>query len=226
MRQLMAVVLGLLLTQGAALAQNVDGKGVPYRAWDADAGVGFQFLTAAEGAPALSRGGGEDWSPSWAGSVEGGHYWTSHFKTAAGVTFLQRSRRFDTIDLMVEPGVVGIGYVDHDAARTQFYGSGTWQFLDNSFMHPYVSAGVRALVLDVTARREPYAYARFGNTGRTYTVSADERRYQEVHVRPFLAVGSKSYFSERVFARPEFSVGFDRSGLSQFGARLGIGVDF
>ena len=58
------------------------------------------------------------------------------------------------------------------------------------------------------------------------TLDVVDRHTREARVRPYLAFGSKSYFSERTFVRPEMVLGFNNRGLSQFGARLAFGVDF
>ncbi|MFN7914109.1 MAG: hypothetical protein U0Q55_02130 [Vicinamibacterales bacterium] len=50
--------------------------------------------------------------------------------------------------------------------------------------------------------------------------------YRTVCVRPSWAVGSKSYFAERAYVRPEVTLGFNNHGLGGFGARLAFGVDF
>jgi hypothetical protein len=115
--------------------------------------------------------------------------------------------------------------VQYDVRQTQIVLAGTYQFLENTFAHPYVSAGVRVGVLDIHAERAPYIYT---NTPpyTSYAIPALAWDSTEARARPYVAVGSKSYFSERTFVRPEMVLGFNDRGFSQFALRLGFGVDF
>ena len=61
---------------------------------------------------------------------------------------------------------------------------------------------------------------------RSFTIPSTSRDRKDVRVRPFLAFGSKSYFSERTFVRPEMVLGFNDTGLSQIGGRLVFGLYF
>lgn len=224
MRVLMTIALALLLAPAGAAAQTVDAHGAPYRDWDVDGSVGFDILSDADGAAGKNFAFGDAWGPSWAGGFGLGRYWTGHFKSSVGLAFLQDSSRYVTDTAVVAPGVVANTYTWHRASRREVSVAGTWQFFDNAFMHPYVSAGARALFMDVVADRQPYAYT-WGGSG-TYSVPEEHREYRTVRVRPFVAVGSKSYFAERAYVRPEVTLGFNNHGLGRFGARLAFGVDF
>ena len=86
MRHIATTLAALLLVASPAIAQKVDGKGIPYRAWDVDAGVGFHSMTGVDG-DVGDEAYDNDWEPSWIGSVNAGYYWNNHLKTEAGVTF-------------------------------------------------------------------------------------------------------------------------------------------
>lgn len=226
MRLVMGFLLGGLLVASPALAQRVDRTGSPYYAWDLDGGFGFHNISHVDGSIPATGNYSDFWDYSWAGSVDVGRYWTSHIKTSVGVTLLQKTWEFESVRVSAAPGITGDQYIESQVARTQVSLAGTWQFLENAFVHPYVSAGLRTLVMDVDAEARPAVYVRTGNGYTNYQVPTSRRDYQVVRTRPFVAIGSKSYFSERVYVRPEMVVGANDSGVSQFGARLSFGIDF
>jgi hypothetical protein len=227
MRGVGVVLCGFLLTAPPAFAQRIDSRGVPYRAWDVDAGVGFLAFDFADG-----NAGNEvddyydDWNASWSTSVDVGYFWNTHFKTEAGVTSLMRYDTSASEQFRLPDSQYGFTFVQNAIHQTQVTLAGTWQFFENTFAHPYVSGGVRLGVLDIDTHRE--AYAPVGSSGpyRSYRIAAVDDHSRRVRARPFVAVGSKSYFNERTFVRPEMVLGFNSGGLSQFGARLVFGVDF
>lgn len=68
--RIMIAALGVMLALAVpASAQRVDGKGVPYRAWDVDAGIGFHSMVAADRDIGTERRDYENWDPSWATSL-------------------------------------------------------------------------------------------------------------------------------------------------------------
>lgn len=225
MRYAVLAMVGLLLLASTAQAQQLDRRGIPYRAWDVDAGVGFQSLASSDRRPGadLNQTG---WDVSWAGTVDVGHYWTSHLKTSVGLTFLQSTTEWESSLVPAVPGGRGYAATVYDVNRLQVSAAGTWQFLENAFMHPYVSAGARVLVMDVSAHRDPFVDVWTSTGSSRYPIEGLDRDYMAVRVRPFAAIGSKSYFSERTFVRPELALAFNERGLGQWGARLAFGVDF
>lgn len=226
MRLVLGGVLGALLLASPALAQVADRAGNPYYGWDLDGGFGFHNMSHVDGTIPATEYYGDFWDYSWAGSVDLGRYWTSHFKTSVGVTLLQKTREFESVRVPVAPGITGDQYIESQVARTQVNLAGTWQFFENAFVHPYVSAGVRTLVMDVESEARPTVYVRSGSGYTNAQAPTSRREYLVVRTRPFVAIGSKSYFSERVYVRPEMVVGANDSGVSQFGARLSVGIDF
>jgi hypothetical protein len=99
----------------------------------------------------------------------------------------------------------------------------TYQFLDNAFVHPFVSAGLSIGVLDETITR-PQQVRRLNNV--TSTIPAASRSRDEVLLRPVAAAGFKTYFNERVFVRPETELILTGHGVTQVGLRLDAGIDF
>lgn len=216
------VLVLVLLYASPAAAQRVDRSGVPYRPWDLHGAIGFNSADGSDGSlGGLSR---NEWEPSWTLSLDVGRYWSSHLKTEAGLMWLSDVDYYAS-EAITSPGgqTIGQSFSTIETRRTQLVVAGTYQFLENVFAHPYVSAGARVGLLDEHTTTTRYLYA---NQGPTIITSPVETRGRTVSVRPFAAVGSKSYFSERVFIRPEMLVAVGADGISQFGLRLGVGIDF
>jgi hypothetical protein len=221
------MVLGaVLLAAAPALAQRVDAKGVPYRAWDFDAGVGFHSMTSADSDLGDEGYPPDNWNPSWTTSIDVGHFWNSHLKTEGGLSFLQRYETASSQDLPLAGGQRGYIFTRNEIRQTQVTAAATWQFFENTFAHPYVSGGARIGLLQIDSSRQSYLPSLPGNVYRPTPLEPIERHSAQARVRPFIAVGSKSYFNERSFVRPEMTLAFNGQGLSQFGARLVFGVDF
>ena len=227
MRQVILALAALLLFAVPALAQRIDRQGVPYRVWDVDAGFGFHSMAAADASAGETDTYYADWTPSWATSFDAGYFWNHHLKTEIGLTLLPRYYDTEREQVVLPGGLSGFTYVTSRVRQTQLTLAGTWQFLDNTFAHPYVSAGARVALLDIDAQREPYATVITSTApSRYFTIPTVSRDRTDVRVRPFLAFGSKSYFSERSFVRPELVLGFNETGLSQLGGRIVFGLDF
>ncbi|MFN7983492.1 MAG: hypothetical protein U0Q11_16715 [Vicinamibacterales bacterium] len=219
-----ATCAGLLAFAAApVLAQRVDASGTPYRAWDVSAGTGLHFMTTIDRVDS-GRGG---WSaPAPLGDVSIARYWNSHLKTEVGFTALTSGEDFADATITLPSGQVAHTYTTNRARQQQVAFSGVCQFFDNEFAHPYVSAGVRVGLLDIESHRSPYATVYSNNTYQSFLVPETTARLTQVKVRPFLALGSKAYFTERVFARPEVIVAASNRGVSQVGLNLGFGFDF
>jgi hypothetical protein len=89
----------------------------------------------------------------------------------------------------------------------------TYQFFENVFAHPYVSAGIRVTSFSEETRTDVY----YPNQ-RCSTVTTSSRKFTQA--RPFVAAGYKTYFNERLYMRPEVLVAFDENGLGT--VRLGF----
>ena len=85
MRQVILALAALLLGVVPASAQRIDRQGVPYRAWDIDAGFGFHSMTSADAAAGDAETYFNNWTPSWATSFDAGYFWNHHLKTEAGL---------------------------------------------------------------------------------------------------------------------------------------------
>jgi hypothetical protein len=219
------IVVGMLLTASPAWPQAIDGDRVPFRDWDFDASVGLHSSDAVDSGDPAGNLSVNSWRPTIAVSGGVGRYWTSHLKTEVGVVHYPRRRGFgyDTV-----PVPTGLGYAFYSTRiqRIQLSAAGTYQFLENVFAHPYLSAGARVGFVNVHKVRDPSVTIYDGRGQVVHQVPPLDQRETLVQVRPFVAGGFKSYFDERAFVRSEVSTGFSDRGLCQFVLRLGFGVDF
>lgn len=204
---------------------RVDSSGQPYRPWDVAVSNGFQFdndrNTWVPGGYTY-----DDWEGGWGLQVDIGRYWTSHFKTEASAGLLTDRHQYGYEDLVVNGRPAQATWLA-DGRRGYIGGAVTWQFLNNAFAHPFVSAGVRANVVALHRTRQPYAWSWVGGPSTSFPIPAIDERTTLWQARPYVATGYKSYFyNERAFMRSELSVGFAPSGLSNWGVRIGVGFDF
>ena len=219
-----ALIITVFTTATApAYAQKIAPDGVPYRTWDISTGAGLLFAERRD-TSVQGSWSSDSWDSYGSISADGGYYWTDHLKSDVGVAFFSTGE--DTIDEQIKlpDGRVAQAIRELHIRHTQVVIAGTYQFFENGFTHPYVAGGVRLSVLGIDSTRYPWAYIP-GN----YTqvgVPSDQRHSVELRARPFVALGGKSYFNERVFIRPEIAVGVNSHGLGQVGLRLGVGVDF
>jgi hypothetical protein len=212
----------LTLVASPVCAQAVDGGGVPFRLWDVSAGVGLHFERD-RGTYAAAGDQYERWRATGAVAAQTGRYWTSHVKTEIGVLHLGTDEGFGSEAVTVPGSGTRYTYYRTFTRVTHVSVAQSYQFFDNVFAHPYVSAGARLGVGDFRATRDPYVDS--GRSGAP-SIPAVERHEQVVRVRPFAAAGFKSYFNERTFIRSELSMAFDGEGLEHVAIGLGFGVDF
>jgi hypothetical protein len=221
-----AIVLAaacLTLSAGAASAQNGPTSTrslVPatFPRWDAGGSIGLLTVTTSE---SLNSWNGWDQKAEYRFDL--GRYWTTHLKTDVAVTTSNMWSDWRSERLPV-PGVsTAYAYTQIDR---RFFGVApavTWQFRENSFMHPYVSGGVKAVLIDEHSFRDATTQ-RSGTIG--YQVPGLDERRTVVFARPFVAGGFKSYINRSVFVRTEGRVAFAQDGVRQVSAIVGVGVDF
>ena len=197
-----AVVLALPLP---ATAQQIDRVPIErFRKWDIGGGLGIRF---GERDDAVVPAG------SW--MAEGSRYWTTHFKTSIAVTTAGQE---SSPGYGYDPRAAFTTYTETKTSPAAYGITAGYQFFDNEFVHPYVSAGARFASAYSTTTLQSIRYP----YGRVITSTAEK-----LEVRPVVGGGFKSYFGNgRAFMRSELLVAFGPSGTPHAVLQIGSGVDF
>jgi hypothetical protein len=146
--------------------------------------------------------------------VDLGHYWTTHVKTELSVvTARERAFELDTAMLPDGRSTSVRGAVGPFGIST----AATYEFFDHASTRSYGSIGLD--VSRLSQFREIYsAWHRW---------LATDRQQASVLVRPFLAVGFKSYVGRsRAFLRSETIIAAGPHALRNVVFRAGAGIDF
>lgn len=219
--------VGSAFAQSAETARGIrtDGDGQPYRPWDLTISTGLQ--TDRESRDWIPyQYDSNNWDGGWGLQVDVGRYWSSHLKTefAGAVLTTREVHGFEVLQFNGVPGQV---FWDGRGRRGYISGAVSWQFLHNSFAHPFVSAGVRGNVVTIDRNREGYGYTWNGTSSQAFTIPSINDQKTEWTARPYVGAGYKSYFyNDRTFIRSELQFGFASQGVSQWTLRTGFGWDF
>jgi hypothetical protein len=209
---------------GSAAAQSAQASsaGPTLPRWDIDGT--WEVLSIASSEDSSSDNPRWD-STSLAGiHVSIGRYWTTHLKGEFGLTAAPSTLSFD-YDYLTGPGFPqsAYGFTNKKQVLTTYSANATYQFFENAFTHPYLSAGLRFDSL----REHRFRNQTVSTINRTsYTVPALDEHKTSLAVRPFVAVGSKWYFNERVYVRAELPLAFGPQGVYSGGYHFGFGTDF
>ena len=186
--------------------------------WDASGSIGFLAVTTSD-----TRRSWAGWEQKADYRFDLGRYWTTHVKTDVAVTTSNPWNDYES-DVVTIAGVPrAYAYNTIDRHLHAVAPAVTWQFRENTFMHPYVSSGVKINVLNEHRYRNDDTY-RFGGVSSPVP-DLDERR-TVVFARPFVAGCFKSYISRSIFTRTEARVAFARDGVRQVSIIAGVGGDF
>jgi len=209
-------------------AQNTPPLRLP--AWEISGSIGVFMMdsdriTEEEHTAGTDRFTGDDWL-AVAYGLGVGHYWTPHLKVDAG--FAHRSLH-DTIDFesgrppglstAFKPILVVTGKT---VDLTTVVAGATYQFRENAFFHPYVSAGVRMGWL----REHRFRDQSDGTTPYPHTVMALDERTNQLLARPVVAGGAKWYLDQFVFLRPEAALALRPGRLLDMTFGVSVGRDF
>lgn len=215
-----AFVLGAaLLAASPAAAQTISTTPRNPARWDVGGGIGWLAGNKDDLA-----GEWNDWYDTYAVSLDAGRYWTPHLKTEASATFTSEGSVYgqDQLAIPVQPYSI-YRFREHHFRLTAISAAAVYQFLENSWVHPFVAAGV-----SVEWERERTLTQQFLPTNERLFIPPvrSETHETSLHALPFVGGGFKFYASERVFIRTDIGSAFDTRGLSRFTWRAGIGTDF
>ncbi|HET9270495.1 MAG TPA: hypothetical protein VFO31_20100 [Vicinamibacterales bacterium] len=222
-RAIVLVAACLTLAAGTADAQDAPKPSrslvaATFPRWDAGGSIGFLAVKTSDTLTTWA-----DWEQKAEYRFDLGRYWTTHLKTDVAVSASNPWQDYESLQVTV-PGVPrGFVYQNVDRQLFNIAPAVTWQFRENTFMHPYVSGGVRLGLLQEHRYNESDTIR---SGAITYTVPHVDERRTVVLARPFFAAGFKSYLSRSVFVRTEGRAGFAQDGMRQLTGVIGIGVDF
>jgi hypothetical protein len=216
---LIATVVMVWCIPAFAQQTEITAEKLKYPKWDAGGSLGIlmagQGKLGGQGESSCSCGGE---AVAWAGNIDFGRYLTQHLKAEAGLMWT--TERYFYNYNYTYPQNFPLTSTQRSVQPTTFSGAMTYQFFENVFAHPYVSAGVH--VTSFSEETQTLTYSSSFSTSPTR--SSSSRKYTEA--RPFVAAGYKSYFNDRLYVRSEILASFDKDGFSHATARLGIGFDF
>jgi hypothetical protein len=220
-----AAVLLMGVWAGRAEAQNPPVPSsrslVPARfpRWDLTGSLGMLNIATTD-----TNSSWRGWDQKFEYRADLGRYWTTHLRSELAVGTSNGWEDFEVAPLPVAGVQAPVyAYTDIERRLTTVAPAVTWQFRENTFMHPYVTGGVKVGFLQEHRLRTPDAY-RFGPQG--LLVPPLDERSTTVLARPFVAGGFKSYISRSAFVRTEGRVAAGSTGPRQVSLLVGIGFDF
>src|SRR4029434_10182128 len=112
---------------------------------------------------------------------------------------------------------------DHEIRFTTASAGLTSQFFENSWFHPFVSAG-----LEIVREREHVETTVPGFPPRSFppSIVTEPETIVRFAARPYVATGFKVYVSERAFIRSDVRTSWSSDGLAALGWHNGVGFDF
>ena len=220
-------ILGLaaILTFFLVLPSAAQQLPAPSPAWDLAVTAGsFHGQSVSE----PDSGYWNQWHHAAEWRVSAGHYWTPHLKTEAEFGATGEGHRHIQRFTTVPGSATRYPYGAQEFLKLrQASGRVTWQFLDNQWIHPYLSAGVS---FDEERTRtqvfQPVYYPDPRNPStRGVVTPRPEGPRTAYRTGVVLGGGAKWYVSPRVFIKTGAQVGVSRRGQT-VSFLSGMGVDF
>jgi hypothetical protein len=153
-----------------------------------------------------------------------GYYWTPHLKTEIDISTSTQDEIY-SVEPIALPGTNTLFALqrDHEFRVTTASVGLVGQFFDNTWVHPFVSAGVEI----VRAREHVETTVPFVSP-RTpaLPIVTEPETIVRLAARPFAAAGLKVYVSQRAFIRTDVRTSWSRDGLAALAWQSGVGVDF
>ena len=190
--------------------------------WDVAGSVGWQAVNKSDLAAEWN-----DWYDAAALGVSAGYYLTPHLKVEADISTTNAGRLF--IDEPIAVPALGYPYNpprEHRFRATTFTAGAAYQFFENRWFHPFVTAGVAATY--ETQRADALLLAPLVAPSRVLIplpqLQAVSAAATAVHA--LAGTGFKAYVSERAFVRGEVRSAFSTRQVESVVWRAGVGFDF
>ena len=210
-----AALLISTLAASPALAQPAEAIVTP----DVSASLGWLNTNRSDLGPY------DDWSNDGVhGAVGFGWSWTPHVRTEVEASASSRVRHFSSTPVTIDR-LPGYTAVENTFSTRRLTLGGQYQFRENAWFHPQVSAG---LDLNWESRRtvhlETSVYDPVTRQSRVVRPAVRETDRTVLHTRPFVGAGFKAYMTPRAFFRSDVRVvAWDR--VEDVLLRFGFGVD-
>lgn len=234
MRGFSWIFMTLLVTGTPAFSQTTaDQHNAELARWDFNVSAGFFEHRPFEVSDPFS---GDDWYGEGRYSASIGYYWTEHFKTELEFAHTGEGRRW-TQEIITVPGTS----INHPIGTEVFHrlqqtsARAVWQFNENTWVHPYLNAGV---VFDAERRMwqspaqfyyPPYNPNAPSSTGRPPVLVRPEiaRGSKVMEYRTGITVGggSKFYMSTNTYLNAGMQVTYANPAVTA-AVLVGFGVDF
>ena len=204
-----------LLVASSSEARQLPGS---FRTWDVSTTAGsFHGQSSSDNS---SSGYHDDWhdAPEWL--VTAGHYWSPHLKTEVEFGATGEGDRYSQRVISLPGGPAQYPASAQDFVRIrQASARVAWQFLDNQWIHPYLSAGVS---FDQERTRThvytPIFYPDPRNPSTRVVGTAEHDEPSRTTYRPGLVFGggAKWYVSAAVFIKTgaQFGVAAHASSIT------------
>lgn len=164
------------------------------------------------------------WDATWTGAAVIGVYWTEHLKTEIEIGTTGERELFGSARLESRADATGWVYQEHRIGSRSLSVTPTYQFLHNTWVHPFVGAGLNV----DWERRQTQSEVRLTTTTPGTPIFAIEQHVRvdrAVRLRAAVSTGFKAYVSRRAFIRADARAAL-AAGLDGTTWRIGAGLDF
>lgn len=167
----------------------------------------------------------DDWSNDGVqGAIAFGWSWTPHVRTEIEASASSRVRHVSSTPVVVN-GFPVHAPVEHAFSTRRLTFGVQYQFRENAWFHPQVSAGVDLnWESSQTRNLQPYFYDPSTRQTRGIPPEIHARERTELHTRPFAGAGFKAYMTPRAFFRSDVRV-VAGNRIEDVLLRFGFGVD-
>ena len=172
-------------------------------------------LAGAVGWQGVRRPSFENWNRRYDTGTLGataGLFWTRHLKTEVTISTSGEGQMFESVPVPPVPGrPPTFRYLEHYYRETAVSPAVSYQFLENRWVHPFVTAGADF----VRERHETFEIQQNARTSES-TLFADA----------FVGAGAKFFMTERSFIRSDVKYAFRDHETDRTTWTVGVGFEF
>jgi len=216
-----AMLVGALVFTRSAAAQTISLVPADTPRWDVGGTVGWLGRTERSAVGTFRDG---TWLNAGSFGASLAYHWNPHL-IVEGEVATSSSASFYSLESVAVSGRSTPTFLsrEHHVKTTGGSASIVYQFFENRWVHPFLTAGVES----VRNRDRIETFAPLPTPAAPFSVPtiASETKTADA-VRPLFGGGFKFYVTERAFIRTDVRFAFDGPGLASTTWRSGIGVDF